>query len=367
LKDAIVGLYALPTIDSCVYLNKPDYYARTNSQGYYQIKNIKEGKYKIFAIAETNNNKIYDSNEELIGFNDTDLDLKKDTALSVIAAFRALPSKIKLKESLLKGNKISLLFNQKVKNIQYQIEPKTGILLVDKTNTDSLEIYLKEKIDSINIILTADGYQETVLLKNEKEKKKSTLKVDINNYQNPSNTIYINSLTPLTIINKDSIYLKTDSLKYIRLNTKLSDNTKEISIQYPFEISKKYELIIADSVLLNSNMEHNRALKYQVKSYNEENFGNLIINTNASTNQVIYELLIGEKVVYRLISKSEKINIKLLNPGEYKLRIISDENNNNNWDTGNYLFKKQAEKVNYYPGNIKVRANWDLEINLKTK
>ena len=57
----------------------------------------------------------------------------------------------------------------------------------------------------------------------------------------------------------------------------------------------------------------------------------------------------------------------MLNPGEYKLRIISDENNNNNWDTGNYLFKKQAEKVNYYPGNIKVRANWDLEINLKTK
>jgi hypothetical protein len=239
--------------------------------------------------------------------------------------------------------------------------------LVDKTNTDSLEIYLKEKIDSINIILTADGYQDTVLLKNEKEKKKSTLKVDINNYQNPSNTIYINSLMPLTIINKDSIYLKTDSLKYIRLNTKLSDNTKEISIQYPFEISKKYELIIADSVLLNSNMEHNRALKYQVKSYNEENFGNLIINTNASTNQVIYELLIGEKVVYRLISKSEKINIKLLNPAEYRLRMISDENNNNTWDTGNYLLKRQAEKVSYYPAGIKVRANWDLEINLKTK
>jgi len=126
-------------------------------------------------------------------------------------------------------------------------------------------------------------------------------------------------------------------------------------------------LIIADSVLLNSNMEHNRALKYQVKSYNEENFGNLIINTNASTNQVIYELLIGEKVVYRLISKSEKINIKLLNPAEYRLRMISDENNNNTWDTGNYLLKRQAEKVSYYHAGIKVRANWDLEINLKTK
>ena len=197
LKDAIVGLYTMPVNDSCVYLNKPDYYARTNAQGYYQIKNIKEGKYKIFALAETNNNKMYDNDEELIGFNDVILDLKKDTALSVINAFRALPSKIKLKESSLKGNKIGLLFNQKVKDVHYQIIPKTNIQLVDKINTDSLEIYLKEKKDSISIILTAEGYRDTVLLRNEKEKKKSTLRLDINNYQNPSNTIYINSLTPL--------------------------------------------------------------------------------------------------------------------------------------------------------------------------
>ena len=367
LKDAIVGLYALPVNDSCVYLNKPDYYARTNAQGYYQIKNIIEGKYKIFALTETNKNKIYDSEEELIAFNDVVLDLKKDTALSVIEAFKALPSKIKIKESFLKGNKISLLFNQKVKNINYQLKPKTAILLVDKINTDSLEIYLKEKKDSINIILTADGYRDTILLKNEKDKKKSFVKLDINNYQNPTNTIYINSLLPLTIINKDSIYLKTDSLKYIKLNTKLSDNTKEIIINYPFEINKKQELIIADSSLLNSSMEHNKAIKYQVKSFNEENFGNLIIHTSHSAHQIIYELLSAEKVIYRTISKEEDISIKLLNPGEYKLRIINDENNNNNWDTGNYLLKQQAEKVNYYPGNIRVRANWDLEINLKTK
>ena len=126
-------------------------------------------------------------------------------------------------------------------------------------------------------------------------------------------------------------------------------------------------MIIADSTLLNWNIEHNKAIKYQVKSYNEEVFGNLKINTSPSTNQMIYELLTGEKVVYRVIGKSDKINIKLLNPGEYRLRIINDENNNNTWDTGNYLLKQQAEKVNYYPGNIKVRANWDLEINLKTK
>ena len=56
-----------------------------------------------------------------------------------------------------------------------------------------------------------------------------------------------------------------------------------------------------------------------------------------------------------------------LEPANYAVCVYHDENNNNSWDRGNYLLKRQAEKVSYYPAGIKVRANWDLEINLKTK
>ena len=46
---------------------------------------------------------------------------------------------------------------------------------------------------------------------------------------------------------------------------------------------------------------------------------------------------------------------------EYKLRAIIDTNNNEAWDTGNYLKKIQPEKVINYDQLINVRSNWEIE------
>jgi hypothetical protein len=43
------------------------------------------------------------------------------------------------------------------------------------------------------------------------------------------------------------------------------------------------------------------------------------------------------------------------------VRLIFDSNENGQWDTGNYLKKNQPEKVLYYPRELEVRANWELD------
>ena len=48
-------------------------------------------------------------------------------------------------------------------------------------------------------------------------------------------------------------------------------------------------------------------------------------------------------------------------PGTYYMRLCIDTNGNGVWDTGNYKEKRQPETVLYYPGNIALRANWDVE------
>ena len=55
------------------------------------------------------------------------------------------------------------------------------------------------------------------------------------------------------------------------------------------------------------------------------------------------------------------IEFNNLNPGNYMIRVIFDDNANGIWDTGHYLEKKQPEKISYYPDIIEVRANWELE------
>ena len=39
----------------------------------------------------------------------------------------------------------------------------------------------------------------------------------------------------------------------------------------------------------------------------------------------------------------------------------SDDNKNKKWDAGNYLQKTQSEEVLYFPKELDVRANWDVE------
>ena len=60
-------------------------------------------------------------------------------------------------------------------------------------------------------------------------------------------------------------------------------------------------------------------------------------------------------------SKNTRIEFNLIRPALFSLRAIYDENKNKEWDTGNYLEKRQAEEVIYFPKEIDVRANWDVE------
>jgi len=52
---------------------------------------------------------------------------------------------------------------------------------------------------------------------------------------------------------------------------------------------------------------------------------------------------------------------------KYFIRIIEDANENNKWDTGDFLKRISPEKTYHYKKELIVRANWVLEerINLK--
>ena len=56
---------------------------------------------------------------------------------------------------------------------------------------------------------------------------------------------------------------------------------------------------------------------------------------------------------------------KYLLPGDYLFRYIKDQNGNKKWDTGDYIKKIQPEMVYYSPDTIKLRANWDINQQMK--
>jgi molybdenum cofactor biosynthesis enzyme len=59
--------------------------------------------------------------------------------------------------------------------------------------------------------------------------------------------------------------------------------------------------------------------------------------------------------------KETTVTFDALEPALYTLRLIYDDNKNRKWDTGNFIEKKQTEEVIYFPKDIDVRSNWDVE------
>ncbi len=69
-KDVFVMLYE-NTFDSVPYLERPVYLAKTDKEGGFEIRNIREGKYLMFALEDKNANFLFDMPDERIAFLDS--------------------------------------------------------------------------------------------------------------------------------------------------------------------------------------------------------------------------------------------------------------------------------------------------------
>ncbi len=83
--DILVGLYSESVIseDSCVIKYRPNYITRTDSTGHFKIKNIAEGKYKIFVLKDINETKRYDLEDEKIAFINTIVEPEAQTLTKI--------------------------------------------------------------------------------------------------------------------------------------------------------------------------------------------------------------------------------------------------------------------------------------------
>ena len=108
----------------------------------------------------------------------------------------------------------------------------------------------------------------------------------------------------------------------------------------------------------------NDTLNYIFKTKEPEDYGSISINLNNNSSSPVFLELVREsdKKVIQKIATSTTSNIlfELIPPGRYMVRAILDTNNNNSWDTGNYLKKLQPESVIYLPITFNLKANWSF-------
>lgn len=100
----------------------------------------------------------------------------------------------------------------------------------------------------------------------------------------------------------------------------------------------------------------------------ESEYGSLkmrFTNLRISNNPILI-LLQNNEVKYTHIFTNREANINLIEPGEYDLRIVYDENRNGKWDTGRFFGgRRQPEKVLPINRKLTIRSNWLNEVDIE--
>jgi hypothetical protein len=134
----------------------------------------------------------------------------------------------------------------------------------------------------------------------------------------------------------------------------------------------KYKLMIPAGVFHNVAGQQNDTLKNEFKTLNPEEFGSVIVNVAGKTPNDTYVLYLKDsngKVIDEIRgAKSGPHRFNYVKPGDVRVGVLEDKNNNGVWDTGNLIERRQPERTEPYVDEkgeeiMSVKANWEVEIN----
>ncbi len=253
-------------------------------------------------------------------------------------------------------------------------------------NNDSLEIHLQYHIkDSLNKLVVKD---DTLLFRHSEESKKTkrgkskdevTEKIEqriplqINSNVKSGGRFDLDKTgilffeTPVFTWNpaKIELYALEDTIYKEQKFEILKDTTRlnRFILKTNWKESVSYKLMIIDSAFTDIYGFYNDSTEFKFATQREDYYGILSFNISGIDSPTIIQLLDKDDKLVREhhISDNALLRFDYIPAKEYKLRAILDSNNNDKWDTGNYLKKIQPEKVINYGQVINVRSNWEIE------
>jgi hypothetical protein len=150
----------------------------------------------------------------------------------------------------------------------------------------------------------------------------------------------------------------------VKFTTSYDVYNQELKFDFPKEPLQSYKFQLLPGALTDYIGQKNDTLSYKVNTRNTTDYGNLRVNlSNVKQFPVIVQLTNdrGDVVASEFLDKVNFADFMFLEPAKYTLRVIYDVNGNKEWDSGNFLERRQPEEVIYFPKEIDVRANWDVD------
>ncbi|NNE02845.1 MAG: Ig-like domain-containing protein [Eudoraea sp.] len=358
--------------DSVIYESPPYYITNTlDSTTIFTLENLKAGKYGLVAIKDEGKNNLFDPETDKIGFVSDTIVLPSDSVY-LLSLFREIPAYSAATPNFAASNKI--IFGYKGPDEKVTIHALTTIpdtirtRVAKEPSKDTLNFWF-EPFETYSIIFEVVNEQlqkrDTFTIKTRKLEPDSLL-------LSPSHrssidfldTLKIAGNIPFTQIDTSMVSMMNKDSLLLPIKMTLDSVQNAVIFDFEKEANERYDLTILPGAVTDFFNETNDTLQYRLTTGSYADYGNLRV---ALAGEITYPLILEltdtngnlERKIYATEEQSFEFN--LLKPASYLLRVIFDTNNNKRWDTGNYLNEVQPERIVYYPQEIEIRANWELE------
>lgn len=398
--------------DSVILSQRPFYFAKTDNNGRFSLSNIKADTFRVFALKDNNFNYNFDLPSEEIGFVKEPLILTDSTnqaVLKILVFQEAQELKLVGKQAIEPGL-IRVRFNQKPLgpvNLVLSPEDASAYQYIESKG-DSMLLWLN-RFDVEQAFIISDGKElrdtfSLKLPKKEKLKKPQVAKRsaptqsraasggkggkggvtpvqkdtgDKNNKpsliypHNPDQLIRLLIDQPLEAINAEKINMLLDSTETIAASKISIDSssTRTILIEHKWVEDKRYDINFEAGAVRSIYGLENDPFNVSYTINNRKSFGSIDAKVTGmdSSKTYLIELVDRKDDVLDRIVVSNETSFEKNYPGmdvkSYMLRVLEDDNNNGQWDTGNYREGRQAE-AQFFSEFQAMRPNWDMELQI---
>ena len=357
--------------DSVVYNQTPRYMTNTlDSAITFQLENLKEGRYQLVAMQDLNNNYKFNPATEKIAFLDEPINIPTDS-LFLLNLFREELAFATTRPAL-QGQQHIIIGYEGVPNpeeLQVNVLPPnpsdfTTTITQDR-QTDTLHLWYKPDLerDSLLIHVNTPQFQDTLTLRLRPSQRDSLMF----SFE-PSGTLEMNQqlkllpTIPLQDIDDSLISLVDRDTLPVSFNTVYDTFRNEIIFDFEKQAEQRYALQVLPGAFTDFFGTRNDTLSAEFSTRALSEYGTVTMNIQNLENFPVIVQLTNEdyEVLDELFSDAEtSFSFEFLRPGNYYIRLIYDQNANRQWDTGNFLEKRQPEEMIYFPELIQVRANWE--------
>ena len=421
LQGITIGIY--DDLNDTAFIRKPFLrIGRTDETGHFTVSNVRNGKYRVYALNDLNRDyflqkgeglafdeKSYQTGFEFITKPDT---VWKDSitvdTIRFVPATRFLPDDVVLKyfkdnfkrQYLAKSERtephlINMIFNTVSEELP-EIRPlninwDNKMLLQKNATLDSLSLWLTDSAlinnDTISLevkYLKSDSafklqpQTDTVRFMMRKPAKKPTTtkaakkKEFLNIMTNLSSQfdvyrpVVLNFTVPIKIYDVAKIHLSqlVDTV-LTPIPFKLE---KKDSIGMTFEINHKwipettYQLVVDSAAFFSIYNLQNDNLKNELKIKSLDEYSSLKLFLADYDSTAVFQVMSkDDKLVRTAPIVKGGTKVEYLQPGDYFVRMYLDRNQNGKWVPGNYFENLQPEEVYYYEKKLTLIKNWEFE------